>query len=128
MYSGNMANVYMTATVFCDQLEQDLSIVKDKFDEGDYPAVKAFAHRMKPNLKLFGVLDLHELVIEIENPTCSKIEQNAIPILSPVVTRQNTTNVQLKKVNTDRFIPIAMIIKTEYIMALRNAIGNSIIQ
>jgi HPt (histidine-containing phosphotransfer) domain-containing protein len=79
MYSGNMANVYMTATVFCDQLEQDLSIVKDKFDEGDYPAVKAFAHRMKPNLKLFGVLDLHELVIEIEK---SALDAN-VPVLGP---------------------------------------------
>ena len=79
MYSGNMANVYMTATVFCDQLEQDLSIVKAKFDEGDYPSVKAFAHRMKPNLKLFGVFDLHELVIEIEK---SALDAN-VPVLGP---------------------------------------------
>lgn len=96
MYSGNMANVYMTATVFCDQLEQDLSIVKDKFDEADYPSVKAFAHRMKPNLKLFGVFDLHELVIEIEK---SALEGNVSvlgPQLETLISRGNTVITALR--------------------------------
>jgi HPt (histidine-containing phosphotransfer) domain-containing protein len=69
MYSGNMANVKMTTTVFCEQMTEDMNMIQQKLDEGDLSSVKALAHRMKPNMKLFGVNNLHELIITIE-ATC----------------------------------------------------------
>jgi HPt (histidine-containing phosphotransfer) domain-containing protein len=66
MYSGNMANVKMTTAVFCDQMSEDMDMIQQKLDEGDLLSVKALAHRMKPNMKLFGVNNLHELIITIE--------------------------------------------------------------
>ena len=66
MYSGNMANVKMTTVVFCDQMSQDMDMIQQRLDEGDLVSVKSLAHRMKPNMKLFGVDNLYELVITIE--------------------------------------------------------------
>ncbi|MFN6378904.1 MAG: Hpt domain-containing protein [Flavobacteriales bacterium] len=66
MYSGNMENVKGTLVIFIDQMRKDIMMLKQKFTENDFPSVKAFAHRMKPNLKLFGMNDLHLLVLDIE--------------------------------------------------------------
>ncbi len=66
MYGGNMANVKMTTVVFCDQMSQDMDMIQQKLDEGDLVSVKSLAHRMKPNMKLFGVNNLYELIITIE--------------------------------------------------------------
>ena len=66
MYSGNMANVKMTTVIFCNQMSQDLESIQQKLDDGDLVSVKALAHRMKPNMKLFGINNLHELIISIE--------------------------------------------------------------
>jgi HPt (histidine-containing phosphotransfer) domain-containing protein len=66
MYSGNMDNVKGTLVIFIDQMRKDVTMLKQKFSEKDYPSVKAFAHRMKPNLKLFGMNEMHLLVLDIE--------------------------------------------------------------
>ena len=66
MYSGNMDNVKGTLVIFIDQMRKDVTMLKQKFSERDYPSVKAFAHRMKPNLKLFGMNEMHLLVLDIE--------------------------------------------------------------
>lgn len=66
MYGGNMENVKKTVAIFCEQLTQDVVTVKEKFESDDLLSVKSFAHRMKPNLKLFGVMDMHALVLDIE--------------------------------------------------------------
>lgn len=66
MYSGNMENVRKTIDIFCEQMHKDVVMLKERFDVKDLPAVKAFAHRMKPNLKLLGIREMHELVVSIE--------------------------------------------------------------
>lgn len=66
MYGGNQENVKKTVEIFCDQLAQDMIMLRQKFEESDLPSIKAFAHRMKPNLKLFGVMEMHDLVVQIE--------------------------------------------------------------
>lgn len=66
MYGGNQENVKKTVEIFCDQLAQDMVMLRQKFEESDLPSIKAFAHRMKPNLKLFGVMEMHDLVVQIE--------------------------------------------------------------
>jgi HPt (histidine-containing phosphotransfer) domain-containing protein len=74
MYSGNMDNVKGTLVIFIDQMKKDMTMLKQKFIENDFISVKAFAHRMKPNLKLFGMNDLHILVLDIEQ---AALESNA---------------------------------------------------
>lgn len=66
MYSGNMDNVKKTIDIFCDQMHKDIIMLKEKYESGDLLAVRAFAHRMKPNLKLLGIKEMHELVLSIE--------------------------------------------------------------
>jgi HPt (histidine-containing phosphotransfer) domain-containing protein len=74
MYSGNMDNVKGTLVIFIGQMRKDVTMLKQKFIEKDYPSVKAFAHRMKPNLKLFGMDEMHLLVLDIEQ---AALESNA---------------------------------------------------
>jgi HPt (histidine-containing phosphotransfer) domain-containing protein len=74
MYSGNMDNVKATLVIFTDQMRKDVTMLKQKFSEKDYPSVKAFAHRMKPNLKLFGMNEMHLLLLDIEQ---AALESNA---------------------------------------------------
>jgi HPt (histidine-containing phosphotransfer) domain-containing protein len=66
MYSGNMDNVKGTLVIFIDQMRKDVTMLQQKFSENDFLSVKAFAHRMKPNLKLFGMNEMHLLVLDIE--------------------------------------------------------------
>jgi hypothetical protein len=74
MYSGNMDNVKATLVIFIDQMRKDVTMLKQKFIEKDYPSVKAFAHRMKPNFKLFGMNEMHLLLLDIEQ---AALESNA---------------------------------------------------
>lgn len=71
MYSGNMDNVRKTIHIFCDQMRKDNEMLKSRFEEGDLLSVKAFAHRMKPNLKLFGITEMHQLVVDIEQTSAA---------------------------------------------------------
>ncbi len=79
MYSGNMDNVKGTLVIFIDQMRKDVTMLKQKFSENDFPSVKAFAHRMKPNLKLFGMNEMHLLVLDIEQAALQS-DRNALDI------------------------------------------------
>lgn len=80
-----MENVKKTVAIFCEQLQQDVVMVKEKFEENDLPSVKSFAHRMKPNLKLLGVMDMHELVLEIEASSLAGDRETLGPQLEKMI-------------------------------------------
>lgn len=73
MFGGNVDNVKSTVHIFCTQMSLDIKNLQQHFARKDFSAVKGFAHRMKPNLKMFHMTDLHLLVIEIEK---SALESN----------------------------------------------------
>lgn len=79
MYSGNMDNVKGTLVIFIDQMRKDVTMLQQKFSENDFLSVKAFAHRMKPNLKLFGMNEMHLLVLDIEQAALQS-DRNALDI------------------------------------------------
>ncbi|MEZ4799061.1 MAG: Hpt domain-containing protein [Flavobacteriales bacterium] len=97
MYGGNMENVKKTVAIFCDQLEKDAIMVKEKFDENDLPSVKSFAHRMKPNLKLFGVMDMHELILKIEESSLAGDREKLGPQLEDLLTMASEVMQDMKK-------------------------------
>ena len=66
MYNGNHAFVLKTATIFLSQFEQDLSAINEKLASGDFQEVKLLAHKIKPNIDLFQIIELQEPIREIE--------------------------------------------------------------
>ncbi len=66
MFDGNIDNVKSTVNIFCSQMALDIQNLKQHFLRKDFSSVKSFAHRMKPNLKMFHMMDLHQLVMDIE--------------------------------------------------------------
>lgn len=97
MYGGNQDNVKKTVEIFCDQLAQDMVMLRQKFEESDLASVKAFAHRMKPNLKLFGVIDMHELVLEIEASSLAGDKGVLEPQLEDLYARSKALTALMKK-------------------------------
>lgn len=66
MFGGNVDNVKTTVSIFCSQMALDVNNLKENYGKKDYAAVKSFAHRMKPNFKMFQMTDLHQLIQDIE--------------------------------------------------------------
>ncbi len=97
MYGGNQDNVKKTVEIFCEQLAQDMVMLRQKFEESDLASVKAFAHRMKPNLKLLGVMDMHELVLQIEVSSLAGDKVVLEPQLEELYTRSKALIALMKK-------------------------------
>ena len=66
MYDGNHAFVLKTANIFLDQFEKDLSAINEKLAIGDFQQVKLLAHKIKPNIDLFEIVELQKSIREIE--------------------------------------------------------------
>ena len=97
MYGGNQDNVKKTVEIFCDQLAQDIIMLRQKFEESNLTSVKDFAHRMKPNLKLFGVMDMHNLVVLIEASSLAGDKDALGPQLEELYSRSKALMALMKK-------------------------------
>ena len=66
MYNGNHAFVLKTVNIFLNQFEKDLGAINEKLENQDFKHVKLLAHKIKPNIDLFQIVELQEPIREIE--------------------------------------------------------------
>jgi len=52
--------------VFLEVLREYQQAIKEGISEGDFPAIRLHAHKIKPSLTMFGLLGILEMVVAIE--------------------------------------------------------------
>lgn len=66
MYQGNHTFVQKTVNIFLTQFEKDVGAIREKLADKDFKNVKLLAHKIKPNIDLFQIEELHDSIREIE--------------------------------------------------------------
>jgi PAS domain S-box-containing protein len=66
MYNDNHAFVQKTVNIFLSQFEKDVGALREKLADKDFRNVKLLAHKIKPNIDLFQIEELHGPIREIE--------------------------------------------------------------
>ena len=80
MAAGDEEFVQSVVTVFLEEVPQDLESLERAITEKDYESVYKLAHKIKPNVDLFGMEQARATALEIE--TLGKSEENSAEIES----------------------------------------------
>ncbi|MBS1655346.1 MAG: response regulator, partial [Bacteroidetes bacterium] len=64
--NGNKEFVNKMIRLFCDQLPEAVSEIKNAYSKNDFSTIKSVAHRIKPGIDNMGITSLHQEIREIE--------------------------------------------------------------
>ncbi len=53
-------------SIFVDTIGDDLRAIEEAWQKGDYPAVRATVHKMKPSYQFMGIAGLREDILKLE--------------------------------------------------------------
>ena len=66
MYGGDDILVQTTVNIFLKQFEKDVTAISENLADKDFRNIKMLAHKIKPNIDLFQIEELHDPIREIE--------------------------------------------------------------
>jgi HPt (histidine-containing phosphotransfer) domain-containing protein len=91
------AFMMVVAKTFLDEIPPDLASLKEAITNNNKELAYQFAHKMKPNIEMFGI-DLLKQITAIESWTkTSRSTETALPQIELVVTTLNKVFDELKK-------------------------------
>tara|TARA_B100000508_G_C11362368_1_gene229543 strand:+ start:228 stop:569 length:342 start_codon:yes stop_codon:yes gene_type:complete len=87
----------VVAQTFLDEIPPDLEAMVDAVDNENRELAYQFAHKMKPNIEMFGI-DLQKEITQIESWTrTAKSKASILPLVENVKSTLETVFEELKK-------------------------------
>jgi HPt (histidine-containing phosphotransfer) domain-containing protein len=68
-------------SIFIDTIGDDLRVIEDAWQKGEYPLVKSTVHKMKPSYQFMGIADLREDILNLENLAKAGVEREEMRVL-----------------------------------------------
>jgi PAS domain S-box-containing protein len=99
---GKKEVIRETIDIFLSQVPEDIAILNEAVNTGDYQRIKNYAHKMKSTVSLIGMHDLEPVLVEMENLGAVKKDIDRIKELNKTLNdlcKQGIEEMQQERLN-----------------------------
>jgi HPt (histidine-containing phosphotransfer) domain-containing protein len=76
---GNKEFIIEVSEVFIDETPENLAKMQNALVSGDYQTIKSIAHKIRPSMTFFGIVELEDEIRDLENNALNQINLEKIP-------------------------------------------------
>ena len=76
---GSTEFIKEVSAAFIDETPGNLAKMQNALVSGDYQTIKSIAHKIKPSMTFFGIVELEEEIRDLENNALNQINLEKIP-------------------------------------------------
>ena len=75
----NKEFIIEVSEVFIDETPENLAKMQNALVSGDYQTIKSIAHKIRPSMTFFGIVELEDEIRDLENNALNQINLEKIP-------------------------------------------------